>query len=197
MDGLCHLQRASNNSVSVQLSSWTTRACIGLHLVSTRQSAFLNITEQMGGRTNTLFHLMREVYLEEYNELPLVDSGLGPRLSILLQHLGNSPEPRLPLVVERTTGLWSRGWQFVEFLWPHPRHHDSMAIGPELPRKKQLGWATPGRTLWHRSGKLSNWLYNNHTILWAFWPRGKTSSKVKDPLVPLRCGAFHLHHLAW
>lgn len=82
MDGLCHLQRACYNSIGGHLSGWTTRACIWLHLVSSKQSAFSNITEKLEGRgTNTCFHLTGgEVDLEEY-EFPLVDSGLG--LSLL------------------------------------------------------------------------------------------------------------------
>lgn len=78
IDGLCHWRRACHNSLGVQLLAWITRACTGLHFVSTKQSKELEER-----RNNMHFHLMGEVDLEEY-EFPLVDSGLGPRLSSLL-----------------------------------------------------------------------------------------------------------------
>lgn len=73
--------------------------------------------------------------LIEYNEFSLVDSGLGPRMSSLLQHLGNSH----PLLWSLASHSWWReplGSVLEVGLWPHTRHHDLMVVGPRLPLYK-------------------------------------------------------------
>lgn len=133
----------------------------------------------------------REVDLEEHNnEFSPVDSGHSPKLSSFLHHLGNS---HLPLWSLASHSWWREPlgsvlgvgcvWNFSGPI--HTRQHDSMVVGPRLPRYKWLCWDPPKGESCDKDQEDYEIGYTIITsVLWAFWSRGKTVSgqESKTPL---------------
>lgn len=145
-------------TVPVSAKYTDNRAWAGLHLVSMKQSMFINITELLEGRrANISFHWMvGEEDLEEYSEFLIVDSGIGHRLSSVLQyqwgiHIYLSWAPggkgRLSCVPDISS---------VRSTWLHTLHRESTALDQGSPEVSGAGLPS-GRILWHQSGGLRDY----------------------------------------
>lgn len=186
--GLCPLQRACDNSMSVRCMDnmsihWVAfcvheAKCIHRHHGTAGREKHEYLFPFNGRRSGPW--RIQWVSNSGFRQRP--PTVQCPSLSVGTSHRPLS-SPQLLLLMERTTELCPGAQQFVELLWPHARHQDSHSLGPRLSRDKGCWAPLRERILWHQSGWL--WDYKiTISVSRAFWLRCHcVKLRVKDPTV--------------